>query len=306
MKRYPVEGHLLVGKYWLQAQTWTSAELKTQRFWVRIPSSQLAQPIIFCRSAHNSRCCQSDTFRVCRKNLNRKVRTKLVGQKDVSYFAAQRSCERIRGVGHPSYFFGAGICQIIIYNYLFSLTEPAPFAFSLVYNYSHMLILGIDPGTATTGFGIVSYDGSGNKVVEWGLIETDKNVMKERRLDHIFESTLELLKKHKPDVFVIEKVFFSNNAKTVIAVGQAQGVMLLAASKAKVQVMEYAPGTIKKMITGSGRANKKEVQEHIRKILGNKVKSQARKKTHFDNAADALAIALTHAFKIGEAKLTDV
>ncbi len=169
-----------------------------------------------------------------------------------------------------------------------------------------MLILGIDPGTATTGFGLVEYIDDGNKVIEWGLIETDKTVVKERRLEHIFEQTLELLKKHKPDVFVIEKVFFSNNAKTVIAVGQAQGVMLLAASKAKVQVMEYAPGTIKKMITGSGRANKKEVQTHIRKILGNRVKSAAHKKTHFDNEADALAIALTHAFKIGETKLKDV
>ena len=76
--------------------------------------------------------------------------------------------------------------------------------------------------------------------------------------------------------------------------------MLLAASKAKVHVEEYAPGTIKKMITGNGRANKKEVQQHIRQILGDRVKSEAHKKTHFDNAADALAIALTHAFKLRE------
>ncbi len=163
-----------------------------------------------------------------------------------------------------------------------------------------MLILGIDPGTATTGYGVVKLNGKGNEVVTWGLIETDKKLLKETRLDFIFEETLKLLKFHNPDVFVIEKVFFSNNAKTVISIGQAQGVMLLAASKAKVSVEEYAPGTIKKMITGSGRANKKEVQTHIRKILGNRVKSAKHKKTHFDNAADALAIALTHAFKLGE------
>jgi len=163
-----------------------------------------------------------------------------------------------------------------------------------------MLILGIDPGTATTGFGLVNLNGQGNEVVEWGLIETDKKLLKERRLDFIFEETLRLINKHKPDVFVFEKVFFANNAKTAIAVGQAQGVMLLAASKAKVRVEEYAPGTIKKMITGNGRANKKDVQAAIRKILGNRVKSKAHKRTHFDNAADALAIALTHAFKIGE------
>lgn len=166
-----------------------------------------------------------------------------------------------------------------------------------------VLILGIDPGTATTGFGLVNVNSRGNEVVEWGLIETDKKLLKETRLDFIFEEIKRLIKKHKPDVFVFEKVFFSNNAKTVIAVGQAQGVMLLAASKLKVHVEEYAPGTIKKMITGNGRANKKEVQEHIRKILGNRVKSEAHKKTHFDNAADALAIALTHAFKLTEMKV---
>ncbi len=164
------------------------------------------------------------------------------------------------------------------------------------------MILGIDPGTATTGYGLVRLNGKGNEVVTWGLIETDKSLLKEKRLDFIFKEVLHLIKFHKPDVFVFEKVFFSSNAKTVIAVGQAQGVMLLAAGKTHVHVEEYAPGTIKKQITGNGRANKKEVQEHIRKILGNRVKSAKHKKTHFDNAADALAIALTHAFKIGESK----
>lgn len=160
--------------------------------------------------------------------------------------------------------------------------------------------MGIDPGTATTGYGLVRLNGKGNEVVEWGLIETKKSGLKENRLDYIYEETSKLISRHKPDVFAIEKIFFANNAKTAIAVGQAQGVLLLAASKSRTKVFEYAPGTIKKMITGSGRANKKEVQQHIRKILGNRVKSDAHKKTHFDNAADALAIALTHAFKIGE------
>jgi crossover junction endodeoxyribonuclease RuvC len=163
-----------------------------------------------------------------------------------------------------------------------------------------MLILGIDPGTATTGYGLVNLTKVGNEVVTWGLIETNKKTLKENRLDFIFEETLRLINLYRPDVFVFEKIFFATNAKTVIAVGQAQGVMLLAASKGKVSVAEYAPGTIKKMITGNGRAKKKEVQAHIRKILGNKVKSEVHKKTHFDNAADALAVALTHAFKLGE------
>lgn len=172
-----------------------------------------------------------------------------------------------------------------------------------------MIILGIDPGTATTGFGcievtdVTAMTGEGLKVIEWGLIETNKELKKEERLEIIFEKTLKLIEKFSPDAFIFEKVFFANNAKTVIAVGQAQGVMLLAARKLNIFVAEYAPGTIKKMITGSGRANKKEVQEHVRRILGSKVKSEKRKKTHFDNAADALAIAMTHAMKIHESKL---
>jgi crossover junction endodeoxyribonuclease RuvC len=161
-----------------------------------------------------------------------------------------------------------------------------------------MLILGIDPGTATTGYGLVQVTSDGLRVVSWGLIETDKNGLKENRLNIIYEKTLELINLHKPDCFVIEKIFFATNAKTAIAVGQAQGVLLLAASKCSVSVFEYAPGTIKKMITGSGKSNKKEVQKHVKNILGNKVKSVKGKRTHFDNEADALAIALTHAMTI--------
>lgn len=163
-----------------------------------------------------------------------------------------------------------------------------------------MRILGIDPGTATTGYGFIDSLNGENKVIEWGLIETSKDTKTEDRLNKIFEDTLVILKKFTPDVFVFEKIFFAANAKTVIAVGQAQGVMLLAASKTKIRIESYAPGTIKKLITGNGRANKKEVQQAIRRILGNQVKSKAHKKTHFDNAADALAIALTHAMKEGE------
>ena len=161
-----------------------------------------------------------------------------------------------------------------------------------------MIILGIDPGTATTGYGLLEINGNGDSsVIKWGLIETDKNGFKENRLQVIYEETLTIIKKYSPDLFVIEKIFFATNAKTAIAVGQAQGVMLLAASTMKIKVVEYAPGTIKKVITGSGRANKKEVQKAVRRLLGNKIKSEKHKKTHFDNAADALAIAMTHAIQ---------
>lgn len=161
-----------------------------------------------------------------------------------------------------------------------------------------MLILGIDPGTATTGYGFINIVDGKPVTRSWGLIETDKNGKAEKRLELIHKETTKLLKTHKPDIFAIEKVFFATNAKTAIAVGQAIGVMLLAASRAKVEVAEYAPGTIKKMVTGSGRANKKDVQKAVRKIVGNHVKSKKYKKTHFDNAADGLAVALTHAKKL--------
>src|SRR3972149_295637 len=110
-----------------------------------------------------------------------------------------------------------------------------------------MIILGIDPGTATTGYGIISTKGRDFDVIAWGLIETDKDGLKERRLDVIYQETLKIIRTYRPDLFVMEKIFFATNAKTVIAVGQAQGVLLLAASRAKVKVVEYAPGTIKKV-----------------------------------------------------------
>lgn len=163
-----------------------------------------------------------------------------------------------------------------------------------------MKILGIDPGTATTGYGIITSNGKVQEVICWGLIETDKWSLSEKRLEKIYQETIKLLKVHSPDVFAIEKIFFATNAKTAIAVGQAQGVMLLAAAKSKLPVVEYAPGTIKKFIAGNGRASKKEVQVSVRKILGNQVKSKAKKRTHFDNAADALAVALCHALKEGD------
>lgn len=111
-----------------------------------------------------------------------------------------------------------------------------------------MLILGFDPGTATTGWGLLQVISEQCTVNSWGIIETSKDDQKENRLQKIYEETLALINLHKPDIFVFEKVFFATNAKTAIAVGQAQGVMLLAASKAKVKVEEYAPGTIKKMM----------------------------------------------------------
>ena len=159
-----------------------------------------------------------------------------------------------------------------------------------------MIILGIDPGTATTGYGILEVDGVKMNALEFGLIETSKDGSPEKRLEIIHTQMLFIFDKFKPDIMAIEKVFFAANARTAIRVGQAQGVMLLSAASMNVPVVEYAPGTIKKLISGDGRADKKMMQQALRKVFGAKVRANVRKKTHFDNAADALAVALCHVY----------
>ncbi|EKD62750.1 MAG: hypothetical protein ACD_52C00074G0003 [uncultured bacterium] len=159
-----------------------------------------------------------------------------------------------------------------------------------------MIIVGIDPGTATTGWGAIEVNGKGLLLRGFGLIETDKELLAQERLFGIYTGMNTLLREMKPDVLAIEKLFFATNAKTAIRVGQAQGVMLLSAATAKVPVFEYAPGTIKKAIAGDGKADKKLIQASVRKVLGGKVRSGKHKKTHFDNSADALAVALCHIY----------
>lgn len=161
-----------------------------------------------------------------------------------------------------------------------------------------MLILGIDPGTATTGFGAIEAGKKDFTVKEFGLIETDKDGKPGDRLIAINQQFSSLLKRIKPDVVAVEKLFFATNAKTAMAVGQAIGIILFTAAKEKVSIFEYAPGTIKKQIAGNGRADKKMVQIAVRKVLGAKVRSKNHGKTHFDNSADALAVALCHAYNI--------
>jgi len=157
-----------------------------------------------------------------------------------------------------------------------------------------MLILGIDPGTATTGYGLVRVKGKSKLIVDSGLIETSFDATPAVRLHEIHRDLSRIMRRFTPDAMAIEKIFFATNAKTAIRVGQAQGIMLLCAAKYKTEVFEYAPGTIKKVITGSGKADKKEIQKSLRKVLGAGVRSKPNKKTHFDNEADALAVAVCH------------
>ncbi|MEK7521765.1 MAG: crossover junction endodeoxyribonuclease RuvC [Patescibacteria group bacterium] len=156
-----------------------------------------------------------------------------------------------------------------------------------------MVILGIDPGTATTGYGLLKLNGDSTPhLLDYGWIDSKDSENHTRRLNEIYEKMLDLLVRHKPDVIAMERIFFFSNAKTVIAVSQAQGVFMLAAEQKKVPLYWYAPGQVKLKITGSGRADKKLMKKTILEIF--KVEAPPKKKTFFDDVADAIAIAYTH------------
>jgi crossover junction endodeoxyribonuclease RuvC len=151
------------------------------------------------------------------------------------------------------------------------------------------LALGIDPGTATTGYGFVRLMPDGELVaVSFGIISTSKDDTASARLEKIFDELNKLIKKHKPETAAVEKLFFSRNVTTGIAVGQARGVVLLALQKADIATFEYTPLEVKQAVAGYGGADKKQVQEMVRALL------QLDKIPKPDDAADALAIAITH------------
>lgn len=155
-------------------------------------------------------------------------------------------------------------------------------------------MLGIDPGTATTGYGFIRVDGVEMTPIKYGLIETGKNGAPEKRLAIIHRKLLDVIAKYEPDIMAVEQLFFATNAKTAIRVGQACGAIMLSAAHSNLKMVEYAPGKIKKVVTGNGRADKLEIQKHVRTYLGASVRKKKGKKTHFDNAADALAVAICH------------
>jgi crossover junction endodeoxyribonuclease RuvC len=153
-----------------------------------------------------------------------------------------------------------------------------------------MIILGIDPGTASTGYGVVKKS-KNLKCLDYNVIHTAAHVETGKRLKKINNDLSRLIKKHKPDVLAIEKVYFFKNLKTAIPVSQAKGVILLTAAKNKIPVYELTPLQVKLSVTGNGRADKAEVQSKIKKIL--KLKQIPKP----DDAADALAIAVTYLLK---------
>ncbi|HNP89356.1 MAG: Crossover junction endodeoxyribonuclease RuvC [Microgenomates group bacterium ADurb.Bin219] len=158
-----------------------------------------------------------------------------------------------------------------------------------------MKILGIDPGTATTGYGVITCEKGKFCVIESGWISTSKDDGKGKRLISTFEQTRSVIQKHRPDIVSIERLFFFINAKTAMTVAESGGVIRLAAALENVPFIEFAPKSIKLEITGYGRADKTMVKSAVRKILN--VRSPKKKKTHFDDVSDALAVALCYARK---------
>lgn len=153
-----------------------------------------------------------------------------------------------------------------------------------------MVILGIDPGTARCGYGLID-EAEGRLVqIECGLIETPPAKPLLDRLQAIHEGISKLIDENSPGAIAVEELFFANNAKTAIAVGQARGVILLAAALKGVEVAEYTPLQVKQAVTGYGRADKEQVRSMVKTIL-----NLADLKGH-DDASDALAIAICHAF----------
>ncbi|HEY5268871.1 MAG TPA: crossover junction endodeoxyribonuclease RuvC [Anaerolineales bacterium] len=151
------------------------------------------------------------------------------------------------------------------------------------------LVLGIDPGTATTGYGLVRDRADGSlESVAYGTIQTPAGVAAHQRLSVLFHQLNEILVLHRPDSCAVEKLFFQRNISTAIAVGQARGVLMLAISEAGLDMAEYTPNEVKQAVAGYGNAGKKQVQEMVRVLLAlPEIPSP-------DDAADALAIAITH------------
>ena len=152
-----------------------------------------------------------------------------------------------------------------------------------------MLALGIDPGTATTGYGFIRIEPDGSLLaVKYGVITTPKDTPASERLVMLYDQLQDLLQEYKPETAAVEKLFFQRNITTAIAVGQARGVMLLSLAQAGLDVFEYTPNEIKQAVAGYGSAGKRQMQEMVRVLLT--LEDIPRP----DDAADALAVAITH------------
>ncbi len=152
-----------------------------------------------------------------------------------------------------------------------------------------MIIVGLDPGIAILGYGVIEYKGNSFKVIDYGAIETKAHETFPVRLKILYDELSELLDKFRPEAVAIEELFFNKNAKTAIKVGQARGVQVLAAVNKGIELFEYTPLQVKQGVVGYGRAGKKQVQEMVKLLLNLNTVPKP------DDVADALAVAICHA-----------
>jgi crossover junction endodeoxyribonuclease RuvC len=152
-----------------------------------------------------------------------------------------------------------------------------------------VIVLGVDPGTAMTGYGVVERVGSVLRLVDYGCLETPSSHALPQRLLAIHDGLEELIRSHNPDLVGVERLFFNRNVQTAFAVGQARGVALLVAAQHGLPVLEFGPHEVKMAVTGYGRAPKEQVQKMVQLLLGMTVIPRP------DDAADALAVAICSA-----------
>lgn len=151
-----------------------------------------------------------------------------------------------------------------------------------------MIILGIDPGYAIVGYGVIEYVGNKFKVIEYGAVTTKAHTLMSNRLNIIFDELSVIIEKYKPDAFAIEELFFNTNIKTALNVGHARGVAVLAGQRGGCNIYEYTPLQVKQAVVGYGRAEKAQVQQMVKVLLN------LPKVPKPDDVADALAIAICH------------
>lgn len=151
----------------------------------------------------------------------------------------------------------------------------------------NLVVAGFDPGTARLGFGVVTGDDE-SQALDYGVIETAASAPMPERLKQLYEKVGEILRTYTPGVCAIEQLFFSRNVTTALSVGQARGIVMLAAAQANIPVVEYTPAEVKQAVSGYGKADKAQMQEMVRLIL------RLREVPYPDDAADALAVALCH------------
>ncbi len=152
-----------------------------------------------------------------------------------------------------------------------------------------MRILGIDPGYAIVGYGVIDYEGNRFKTVDYGKITTTAQYSLAERLQKIYEGVTEIIRLHNPEMVAVEELFFNSNVTTAIAVAQARGVILLASSQSGKELYEYTPLQVKQAVVGYGRAQKEQVQQMVKVLLNlDKIPKP-------DDVADALAVAVCHA-----------